>query len=122
MIGAAVRCFRARLALCDAHSSKQQASGSFGSTPPVCVAAFATATDVVARRERGSGKDRDPRQGGRITGAALFGRRGWEVDRLVFMVRRRDADRASVAPVQGGFDPVSRSWQFTMPPEGESYR
>jgi GNAT superfamily N-acetyltransferase len=29
--------------------------------------------------------------------AATFGRDGWEVDRLVFMVRRRDADRASVA-------------------------
>lgn len=32
--------------------------------------------------------------------AATFGREGWEIDRLVFMARRREADRAPVAPVE----------------------
>jgi len=32
--------------------------------------------------------------------AATFGRDGWEVDRLVFMVRRREADRESVVAVE----------------------
>jgi ribosomal protein S18 acetylase RimI-like enzyme len=32
--------------------------------------------------------------------AARFGRDGWEVDRLVFMVRRREADRESVVAVE----------------------
>jgi hypothetical protein len=32
--------------------------------------------------------------------AASFGRDGWEVDRLVFMVQRREPDRESVAAVE----------------------
>ena len=40
--------------------------------------------------------------------AATFGGDGWEIDRLVFMVQRREADRASDLPVEEStFDDVS---------------
>jgi ribosomal protein S18 acetylase RimI-like enzyme len=55
-----------------------------------------------------------------VVGHAVREARGGGAD-LVFLIAD-DADWPKVLYAKLGFDPVGRFWQFTKPPEGESYR